>query len=127
MFYEHYSEVKPEDWPWENFTPEEIACRGTGKLLVDPSSMDKLQALRTEIGKPFHIVSGYRSPEHNEAVGGATHSQHLLGKAFDISLANLNRGELYEEAVAHGFNGIGQYLSFTHIDTRDYTARWDNR
>ena len=127
MFYNHYSEVKPEDWPWENFTPKEIACRGTGKLLVDERSMDMLQELRTKIGKPFHINSGYRSPEHNEAVGGATNSMHLQGKAFDISLQNLDRQVLYQEAQDMGFKGIGQYNSFMHIDTRDYVARWDER
>lgn len=127
MFYNHYSEVEPRDWHWENFAPKEIACRGTGKLLINERSLDQLQALRSFIGKPFHINSGYRSPEHNAAVGGATNSMHLQGQAFDISLSNLDRLELYEAAVEYGFNGIGQYPSFMHIDTRDYRARWDTR
>jgi uncharacterized protein YcbK (DUF882 family) len=127
MFFDHYSEVPEGYWRWENFTPKEIACRGTGKLLVNEDALDKLQALRDKIGKPFHVNSGYRSPEHNEAVGGAPNSKHMEGIAFDISLSNLDRQILYQEAMAHGFNGIGQYPSFMHIDTRQNKARWDER
>lgn len=127
MFFNHYSEVPEGYWRWENFTPAEIACKGTGKLLVNEDAMDKLQALRDKIGKPFYINSGYRSPEHNRAVGGATHSKHMEGIAFDISLSNQDRQILYQEAMAHGFNGIGQYPSFMHIDTRPNQARWDER
>lgn len=127
MFYEHYSEVNPQDWRWENFTPKEIACRGTGKLLVHAESLDKLQSLRTHIGKPFFINSAYRSPEHNESVDGATNSMHLRGQAFDISLSNQDRQILFQEALSFGFNGIGQYPNFMHIDTRDNRAFWDER
>jgi len=127
MFFEHYSDVDPDYWRWPNFTPKEIACKGTGKLLVNEDSMDRLQALRTEIGLPFHVNSGYRSPEYNKKVGGAPNSFHMQGMAFDISLSNLNRGIMTEKAEDYGFNGIGQYNSFIHIDTRDYKARWDKR
>ena len=127
MFFEHYSDVDPDYWRWPNFTPKEIACKGTGKLLVNEDSMDRLQALRTEIGLPFHVNSGYRSPEYNKKVGGAPNSFHMQGMAFDISLSNLNRGIMAEKAEDYGFNGIGQYNSFIHIDTRDYKARWDKR
>lgn len=127
MFFDHYSEVPEGYWRWENFTPKEIACRGTGKLLVNEDALDKLQALRDKVGKPFHVNSGYRSPEHNSAVGGAPNSKHMEGIAFDISLSNLDRQILYQEAMAHGFNGIGQYPSFMHIDTRQNKARWDER
>ena len=64
-FYEHYSEVPDAEWWWRDFSPAEIACRGTGKLLVHE------EALRDRLGKPLIVTSGYRSPEHNRAVGGA--------------------------------------------------------
>ena len=63
--------------------PAEIACRGTGKLLVNEAALDKLQALRDRLGKPLIVRSAYCSPEHNRAVGGATLSKHLDGAAFD--------------------------------------------
>ena len=79
----------PENaWRWPNFSPAEIACRGTGKLLVNEPALDKLQTLRDRLGKPLIVLSAYRSPEHNRAVGGATHSKHMVGAAFDIAMTN---------------------------------------
>ena len=75
-------------WRWPNFSTAEIACRGTGKMLVDEPALDKLKALRDRLGKPLIVRSAYRSPEHNRAVGGATRSKHLDGAAFDIAMAN---------------------------------------
>ena len=86
--YDHWSEAPASAWRWPSFSPQEIACRGTGKLMVDERAMDMLQALRDEIGKPMILNSAYRSPEHNRAVGGATRSKHLDGAAFDIAMAN---------------------------------------
>ena len=44
-FYRHWRDVPEPVWRWPNFSPTEIACRGTGKLLVNESALDKLQAL----------------------------------------------------------------------------------
>ena len=57
-------------WRWANFSPAEIACRGTGKLLVNETALDKLQALRNRLGKPLIIRSAYRSPEHKVLESG---------------------------------------------------------
>lgn len=124
MFFEHYSEVPKDYWRWENFTPKEIACKGTGKLLIDERSMDMLQELRYGINKPFYLNSAYRSPEHNAAVGGASNSYHLRGMAFDISLRNLVRDDLVRMAKVIGFRGLGYYQSFQHIDTRSKETVW---
>lgn len=52
-----------------------------------------LDPLRRSWGRPIIINSGYRSPELNEAVGGAPHSQHMRGEAADITAGSpaLNR------------------------------------
>ena len=76
-FYSHWRDVPAAAWRWPNFSPAEIACRGTGKLLVNEAALDALQALRTRLGKPLIIRSAYRSPEHNRAVGGAKASKHM--------------------------------------------------
>tara|TARA_R110002012_G_scaffold40547_10_gene111705 strand:+ start:14702 stop:15049 length:348 start_codon:yes stop_codon:yes gene_type:complete len=86
--YRHFRDVPKRDWRWTNFSPAEIACRGTGKLKLHPEALDKLQALRDRLGKPLIIRSAYRSPEHNRAVGGATRSKHMEATAFDIAMAN---------------------------------------
>lgn len=36
-----------------------------------------LEPLRMWAGEPFHITSGYRSPEVNARIGGAKKSQHV--------------------------------------------------
>ena len=47
-----------------------------------------MQPLRDLYGKPIHVNSGYRSPALNESLGGAPNSQHLQGKAADITTGN---------------------------------------
>ena len=84
-FHRHWRDVPGSAWRWPNFSPAEIACRGTGKLLINEPALDKLQALRDRLGKPLIVRSAYRSPEHNRAVGGATRSKHMDGAAFDIA------------------------------------------
>jgi hypothetical protein len=43
-----------------------------------------LEPVRTLLGVPLHIDSGYRSPILNSAVGGAFDSAHLEGRAADV-------------------------------------------
>lgn len=43
-----------------------------------------LEFLREHIGKPIIVTSGYRSPEHNRAVGGVAKSDHQTGNSADI-------------------------------------------
>jgi zinc D-Ala-D-Ala carboxypeptidase len=116
--YRHWRDVPERAWRWPNFSPAEIACRGTGQLKLHPEAMDKLQALRDRLGKPLILRSAYRSPEHNRAVGGATRSKHMDGTAFDIAMAN--HDPVAFEAVARevGFQGFGYYprSGFIHID-----------
>jgi zinc D-Ala-D-Ala carboxypeptidase len=42
------------------------------------------QPMREHFGKPIFVSSGYRSPELNKAIGGASNSQHCKGEALDI-------------------------------------------
>jgi hypothetical protein len=53
-----------------------------------------LQPLRGRVG-PIKINSGYRSPQTNEAVGGAKTSQHLKGEAADIEGINMTNAQLF--------------------------------
>lgn len=43
-----------------------------------------LETVRTQLGVPLIISSGYRSPELNRAVGGQPSSQHQTGEAADF-------------------------------------------
>jgi hypothetical protein len=117
--YSHYSQVPSEDWPWKSFSPQEIASKGEGELLVDTDAMDRLQALRDRLGKPLVLTSAYRSPEHNRRVGGAKNSYHMQGVAFDVRMENHDPHRFEATARAEGFTGFGYYpkSGFMHIDT----------
>ncbi len=116
--FRHHRDVPDSLWRWKNFSPAEIACRGTGQLKLHPEALDRLQALRDALGKPLIVRSAYRSPEHNRAVGGAPRSKHLDGAAFDIAMANHDPEAFEAAARAVGFQGFGFYprSGFIHID-----------
>jgi zinc D-Ala-D-Ala carboxypeptidase len=118
QLYSHWHDVPADAWRWPNFSPAEIACRGTGQLLLNEAALAKLQALRERLGKPLVVRSAYRSQEHNRAVGGAPHSKHLDGAAFDISMLNHDPMVFEEAARAVGFRGFGfcPRSGFIHID-----------
>jgi zinc D-Ala-D-Ala carboxypeptidase len=105
-------------WRWKNFSPAEIACRGSGSLRLHEDALDRLQALRDALAKPLIVRSAYRSPAHNKKVGGAPQSKHLEGTAFDIAMANHDPVAFEAAARAVGFTGFGFYprSGFIHID-----------
>ena len=100
--YAHFRDVPESAWRWPSFSPAEIACRGTGAIKINSEAMDKLQFLRNRLGKPLIVRSGYRSPSHNRAVGGAPASKHMLGTAFDIAMSNHDPVAFAEAARAVG-------------------------
>jgi len=117
-FYSHWRDVPAPAGRWPNFSPAEIACRGTGRLLINEAALNKVQALRDRLGKPLIVRSGYRSPEHNRTVGGAKASKHLEGAAFDIAMRNHDPQGSEGAARAVGFKGFGFYprSGFIHVD-----------
>lgn len=91
---------------------------------MDSTLLNKLQILRDEIGKPIIINSGYRTKEYNKKIGGSPKSQHMLGKAADIKVNGMAPEALAKKAEIAGFNGIGIYKTFIHVDVRAKKTRW---
>jgi zinc D-Ala-D-Ala carboxypeptidase len=116
--YQSWKDVPKDKWRWKNFSPRELACKGTGSIRVDEVALDKLQELRDKLGIPLLITSAYRSPEHNKKVGGAKNSYHMRGVAFDIRMENQDPHGFELAAREVGFRGIGYYpkQGFMHID-----------
>jgi zinc D-Ala-D-Ala carboxypeptidase len=54
-----------------------------------------LEPLRSYIGRPIIISSGYRCPEVNKRVGGQPRSQHLKGQAADIHALEMSNADLF--------------------------------
>lgn len=127
--YANWRDVPMDSWRWPNFSPRELACKGTGSVLIDEDALDKLQALRTALGRPIVITSAYRSPEHNRKVGGAPRSLHMIGTAFDVRMDNHEPWSFEQAAKRAGFTGFGFYpkRGFMHIDTgpaREWGDKW---
>ena len=91
-----------------------------------------LQPLRQKINAPIIVNSGYRSPDHNRAIGGAARSMHLYdrGAAADIrspqytpqELFNIAKKMMDEGEIPKG--GLKAYSTFLHIDNRGHFATW---
>jgi zinc D-Ala-D-Ala carboxypeptidase len=118
--YESWEDVPFAEWPWLNFKPAELACKGTGRLKLQRAAVDALQELRQKIGKPMRIASAYRSPEHNAMVQGSPNSRHMVGDAFDVVMVGHDPAAFEKAAREAGFRGIGHYPEsnppFMHID-----------
>ena len=109
----------------ENFTVGEFRSKdGAITVILHKQLIQKLQKLREYTKKPVIVRSGYRTPEHNAAVGGATHSQHMLGTAADIEVAGYTGDQLAALARHFGFTGIGIASNWIHVDVRDNPAEW---
>jgi uncharacterized protein YcbK (DUF882 family) len=90
--------------------------------------------LRASFGKPCRLLSSYRSPAYNKAVGGAPLSQHLQFTALDIAFDGVSPQQVYDRLLqwrkAGKFTGgIGLYPSagFVHLDTRGRNATWKGK
>jgi zinc D-Ala-D-Ala carboxypeptidase len=73
------------------FTDSNYATRHGIKNLPSPNIIGNLKTLaealervRSLLGYPISISSGYRNPELNRGIGGAAHSAHLYGYAADF-------------------------------------------
>ena len=103
-----------------HFSSSELACKcGCAQQNMDANFMDELEQLRTKLGRAMFITSGFRCPEHNKAVGGASGSYHLKGRAADIvCLSAEDRHNIVGAAIDLGFSGIGIDKHFIHVDNR---------
>ena len=110
----------------KNFNLKEFDCKcGCNTVKVDSELVGRLQELREKIGKPIIITSGYRCPTHNKRVDGSQTSQHMRGKAVDIKVSGMTAKELAKLGEQLGFDGIGTYSNFVHLDVRGIRARWN--
>lgn len=137
----------------EHFTLEEMVRSATAtanKINNTPSQAERdwlqylcvnvLEPLRTHMGRPISISSGYRCPKLNAMVGGVAKSQHQYGQAADIRILNQKDGDkifaylksnkfvskaLYERSKSTGARWI--HVAVAPIPVRyfnsDYPAR----
>lgn len=94
------------------FTIKELTSTNTGlgntpsPLVV--SNLEKLvdnilDPLREKYNKPIKINSGYRSPEVNSKVKGAKNSDHMTGRAADITGGNKTENKIIFDLIKNNF------------------------
>ncbi|RIK96610.1 MAG: Twin-arginine translocation pathway signal [Burkholderiales bacterium] len=100
---------------------------------IDRALLDQLVQLRArlDVGKrPFHVISGYRSPRTNAMLasrssGVASRSLHLQGRAIDIRMPGVDLADVHRAALSMQAGGVGYYArsDFVHLDT-GRVRRW---
>ena len=92
---------------------------------IDNDLLDLLYSIKMKLdtAEPFHIISGYRSPDTNEYLhrthkGVAKNSLHMYGRAIDFRLPDISLSVLRRTAGALKAGGVGYYprSNFIHID-----------
>ena len=70
---------------WENFERSEFGCKcGCGTNEIKDEFVDILQEIRTQVGDPFIISSGYRCDKHPIEAAKPTPGEHNEGTCADI-------------------------------------------
>lgn len=111
---------------------------------MDPKLFDIVWEVHRSVGssEPIHVVSAYRSPATNSMLrrrsrGVAKHSQHMLGKAMDFHIPDVDMSRVRAIGMRLQYGGVGYYPNahnaFVHLDsgsvrswprmTRDQLAR----
>lgn len=123
LVYDSWRDVPEDVWTWDKFTPYEMRCRGTGKVVIIPECMDRLMSLRLAFSYPMIITSAYRSPDYNNRVSSTGFTgPHTTAQAYDIQVYGYRAYRLEGLAFTHGYTGIGKKQfgaynkRFIHID-----------
>jgi lysozyme len=122
------------------FNVEEVFFKGASdkklKLNTEPpeelwnniwKTIEMADKARHKHGKPIKIVSAYRSPKYNKAIGGASKSFHTGFSALDLrTTAPKALHKILLDMRSKGLfkGGLGLYKTFVHVDTRGYNADW---
>lgn len=113
------------NWGLTNY-PGEVEKKNL-TALVD----NVLDPARELFGAPIMVNSGYRNPQINSLIGGASGSQHCKGQAVDIQTAGDKRNkELFEILKQFDFDqliwefGDDENPDWIHIS---YKSQEDNR
>ncbi len=122
-----------EHFSLEEFTDSQTAARhGITNVPVAGSHTDDnlrrtavlMEKVRTLLGHPVLISSGYRSPKVNKLVGGSDNSAHTHGLAVDFTCPGFGTPlaiclELEDHMVELGIDQlIHEYKTWVHLGLR---------
>ena len=141
-----------------HFQLKQFVCKQGGGypkyIVLNERLLQKLESLLELANRAgyqastFHVMSGYRTPAYNRALGNVPYSRHTWGAAADIFIDEDADGRMDDlngdghstladaEALYRLFDasgrvtGMGKYAPteahgpFVHVDVRDRRARW---
>lgn len=141
-----------------HFRLKQFVCKQAGGypkyIVLNERLLQKLEALLELANSAgyrastFHVMSGYRTPAYNRALGNVPYSRHTWGAAADIFIDENQDGRMDDlngdgrssvadaEVLYNLFEtagrvaGMGKYAPteahgpFVHVDVRDRKARW---
>lgn len=148
-----------------HFTLGQFVCKQATQsrnkyLILRPELLLKLETILQATNRAgvrtdsFHIMSGYRTPFYNRAIGNSQYSRHIYGGAADFFVDVSPRDGRMDDLNGDGridqtdaawlyefidglsqdsdwhFGGLGEYGAnaahgpFVHVDVRGYRARW---
>lgn len=95
----------------EHFKIDEFACKcGCGYKNINTTLVRILEQIRAHFGgNPCIITSGCRCKSHNQKVGGVQGSRHILGKAVDFYIKNVNMADVLQYSKQLVADGILRY------------------
>jgi len=108
--------------PWINFKRDEFACQHCGENEIDDKIIDVIQAIRTEVGYPLVVSSGYRCSKHpvEAAKSKPGTGTHCRGVAADLAVSHRQAKEVLSVALRMDVGGVGVHQKgsgrFVHID-----------
>ena len=111
---------------WEFFRFSEFDspdAPGSAEKYISCDLIHRLEYACEAAGVPFVITSGYRTKQHNEAVGGVPGSAHCKGLAADIAATSSQaRFTILSALISEGFTRLGIGPDFIHVDTDETKA-----
>ncbi|MEM6681821.1 MAG: D-Ala-D-Ala carboxypeptidase family metallohydrolase [Pseudomonadota bacterium] len=116
----------PETHVSKHFSIDELACKGSGELILHEGFIELLEDFRVRLDRPITPNSCCRAPWYNEQINGHPRSLHQTQNghwgcntmAIDVACTDVAfRHEIISVAAPLGWS-IGVAKSFVHLDAR---------
>jgi hypothetical protein len=101
---------------------EEFKCKCTHErcfvTIINPKCIMAFSTLRSILGRPIVLTSGFRCPPWNQFVGGVERSTHQSGSAMDFLYpSNYDKEEFIKDCQAT-FDVVLPYENYIHCNVR---------